>query len=230
MDQNTSLDNCKLPAHVKVKHIPKKFYSKYVYKIVLQIDKTQLKEDGRFRSWRSSYATFTNRLSLLNDLIRLVKSKITDDDYRFRSESLTVSYFTNSENDIVSVMNFLGHRVIEFYRPVSVAHVDLLDEHTKVVVRSSLFEKKYRFKVYLKPSWVDREARFKETKDWLESSATEFGLNNSLQNFFYTNKSPRGMGYTVAVYFNDPQDLMMFQLRFNEKIQKIEEAVLVSDL
>lgn len=224
-----NLDNFTIPVNIKVKHIPKKFYSKYVYKVVLQIDKTQLKEDSR-RVWYSNYTSFTNRLSLLNDLTRLVKSKVADNDYRFRTEGITLSYFTNSEQDIIEVMNFLGDRITEFYRPVNVAHVDLLEEHTKVVVRNSLFEKQYRFKVYLKPSWADREARFRDVKSWLESSNLEFGVNHALNSFFYTNKGLRGLGYTVAVYFNDTQDLMMFQLRFNDKILKMEEAVLVSDL
>jgi len=229
MERIMNFDNFTIPTHVKVKHIPKKFYSKYVYKIVLQIDKTKLKED-RSRVWYSNYTSFTNRLSLLNDLTRLVKSKITNDDYRLRTEGYTLSYFTNSKQDVVEMISLLGYRIIEFYRPVNVAHVDLLDEHTKVVVRNSLFEKKYRFKVYLKPSWVDREARFRDVRDWLESSNLEFGINNALDKFFYSNKGLRGMGYTVAVYFNDAQDLMMFQLRFNDKILKMEEAVLVSDL
>jgi hypothetical protein len=48
--------------------------------------------------------------------------------------------------------------------------------------------------------------------------------------FFNTKRGDKSIGWTAAVYLNDAGDLMMFQLRFDEDIMKIEEAVLIDNL
>jgi hypothetical protein len=51
-----------------------------------------------------------------------------------------------------------------------------------------------------------------------------------MHDFFKTNFNNRRIGWTAAIYLNDPSDLMMFQLRFDDDIMKIEEAVLIDNL
>jgi len=46
----------------------------------------------------------------------------------------------------------------------------------------------------------------------------------------YFNHIPGYKGYTVAIYLNDPEDLMMCQMKFHNEIHYIEEAVLLSNL
>lgn len=230
MVQNMNLDKLEIPHHVQVKYIQKKYYNKYFYKITLKLDQNKLIKDERSRSRGFSYSYYSNRFSLLNDVIEQVKQVIVDDDYRFRTEGINVSVFTNSEANISMIIDKMGSQVTILYRPLNSAHIDIVENYNKVLVRSSLFENEYKFKVYLKFSWEQRENRFKEYKDWLEESNLNYGINKTLNQYFYTNKGMRGIGYTAAVYFNDPQDLMIFQLRFNDRILKIEEAILLSDL
>jgi len=225
-----NLDNFAVPTNIAVNYIQKKYYDKYFYKLVLNVDQTKLIKDDKNR-WRGlNYTLYSNRFALVNNLIKDIEASIVDDDYRFRSEGITVSVFTNSEANIIKLITDLPDRAASLYRPLNTAHIDMVENHKKVLVRNSLFEKQYKFKVYLKPSWTERESRFKEVKEWLTESKLDYGINGALNKYFYTNKSMRGLGYTIAVYFNDPQDLMMFQLRFNDKILKIEEAVLLSEL
>lgn len=224
------LDNFCFPSHVKLKYIQKKYYSKYFYKLELQLDKSKLVREDTKRWRASSYINYSNRFYLIKEIVADIKSSVVDDDYRIRSEGISISFFTNSEENIIKIFEKIPSNVLSLYRPLNSAHVDVIENHKKVLVRGSLFEKKYKFKVYLRPSWEQREKRFSEFKDWLDNSNTDYALNNALKQYFNTNRSMRGIGYTTAVYFNDPQDLMMFQLRFNNQILKIEEAVLLSEL
>lgn len=230
MVQIMNFDNITIPDRIDVRYIQKKYYSKYFCKLIFQIDRSKLVKKNIKQWYNSSYSTYINRFDLINTLIREIKSHIVDDDYRVRAEGNTVSVFTNSETNVAKLVNGLPDQIIELHRPLNTAHVDLVENHKKVLVRNSLFEKKYKFKVYLRVSWEQREARFKEFKEWLESSGSDYDINSILRKYFYTNQGMRGIGYTAAVYFNDPQDLMMFQLRFNDKILNIEEAVLLSEL
>jgi hypothetical protein len=229
MAASMNLDNFVIPENISINYIQKKYYDKYFYKLILNIDQAKLIKDNQ-KAYRFNYIVYTNRFALVNNLVKDIKASIVDDDYRFRSENISVSVFTNSEANIIKLITDLPDRVVALYRPLNTAHIDLVENHKKVLVRNSLFEKQYKFKVYLKPSWAEREARFSEVKEWLTESNLDYGINGALNKYFYTNKSMRGLGFTVAVYFNNPQDLMMFQLRFNEKILKIEEAVLLSEL
>ena len=77
-----------------------------------------------------------------------------------------------------------------------------------------------------------RTERFRPVAEFLEHfDITRYDVNNILRDFWspYTH-SINSLGWTVAVYFKDLEDLMMFQLRFTDDIMKIEEIVLVRDL
>lgn len=224
------LDKLDIPESIQVHFIQRKCYGKYVYKLLFEIDISKLIKGTKTGRYGFNYTQYINRLSLLSDLSKKITSRIQDKDYRIRSEGTKIGIYTNSEDDINDLTSHFENSIIGFYRPLNEAHVDLIEEHTKVLVRSSLFEKKYRFKVYLKPSWTDRESRFSEVKDWLLASNLNYEVNGALNRLFNTDRNWRNLGYTMAVYFTDAQDLMMFQLRFNEKILKIEEAVLLSEL
>jgi hypothetical protein len=227
MVQIMKLDQLKIPEKIEINYIQKKYYNKYFYKLVLKVDESQLIKDRTNRYYKIQY---TNRFSLLNQLLKKIDQAVLDDDYRVRSEGITVSLFTNSEKNIEKIVNNLTPHVMSLFGPLNSAHVDVIENHKKVLVRNSLFEKKYKFKVYLRPSWEQRENRFTEFKEWLENSNSDYSINGCLNQCFNTNKSMRSIGYTAAIYFNSTEDLMMFQLRFNDKILKIEEAVLLSDL
>jgi hypothetical protein len=81
----------------------------------------------------------------------------------------------------------------------------------------------------MKPLYTLRESRYNEVKEYLEN-ISDYGLNGTMHDFFNTNFNNKRIGWTAAVYLNDPSDLMMFQLRFDDDIMKIEEAVLIDNL
>lgn len=216
----------------KSKYISKKFYGKYFCKLVLKIDQSEV-QPITMLSVRPSpfhkYEKRSNQFKLLGILVRDVKKIIRNDDYRFRSESDSLSIFTNDVNDLNALMHKFPANFTEIQCPINSNHCDLLDKHTTVVVRNILFDKRFRFKIYLKADYKLRENRYNEVKSYLEN-IIDHALNRGLNQFFKTNMRSRSIGWTSAVYLNDPSDLMMFHLKFNNDIQKIEEAVLISSL
>ena len=78
-----------------------------------------------------------------------------------------------------------------------------------------------------------RENRFPEIKEWvdtLDNLGTRWEPNNILNQFFRTEKSQRSLGWTIAVYLRDEEDVFMCRLKFHNLIESVEEAVLISEL
>jgi hypothetical protein len=239
MDKIMNFDEVKLPVNKTPKFVGKKFYDRYFCKLVLRIDESKLKKAkfegssnnawGSYSSSWSRYRSFDNRSTLLGSLVKDIKKILTNDDYRLRAEGKHISVFTNDVTDLNALMDKLPLHFNQIEMPINSNHSTVLDRHRAVVVRTSLFDKKYKFKIYMKPHFELRENRYNDVKLFLET-ITDYGLNGTMHSFFNTNIRTRSLGWTAAVYLNDPGDLMMFQLRFNNDIQKIEEAVLISSL
>jgi len=226
-----NFDEVNLPQGIQAKYIGKKFYGKYYCKLVLKIDPLLIKKTnvstGHVR-W-ARMGTYTNRAELLGKLVKEVKKLILNDDHRFRAEGKNISIFTNDVADLNSIIEKMPTNFCELYMPINNNHTEVLSKHRSVVVRNSLFDKKYKFKIYMKSDYNLRESRYKDVKLYLEN-INDYGLNSTMHDFFNTEYSSRRIGWTAAVYLNDPSDLMMFQLRFDDDITKIEEAILIANL
>ncbi len=231
-----SLDKFKVPGTCKVKYIAKLYFKKYKHKLVFEIDKTKLVKSpnsDKMSYWSYRTNLYLNRGELVTNLQRLIRRELHNDDFRLRVESTRVSVFTNDEDDITALLKKASARLIEFEYPLNDNHANLIDEHRKVVVRPSLFEKFYKFKIYLKHDYKAREARYADLKEFMDTfgkRGEDWEVNSGLKYLFYTDRKTKFAGYTMAVYLKNADDLMMFQLKYNDNISKIEEAVLISDL
>ena len=222
--------NLLIPKTVKQFNIERKYYKKYFYKIVLKVDESKLKPGAPriYRSWGYS-ELYTLRQELLNEIVNL---PLQDADCKIRSEYRFISVFTNDVKFIELLFSDLGHRIIEYHRPVNENHREVMDQNRRIRVRKQLFENQFKYKVYFSQDWKYRTDAYADIKLWLDSieniNETRWAVNKTLQQYF---NSQRGYkGYTVAVYLNEPEDLMMCQVRFHNEIEYIEEAILVSSL
>jgi len=219
-----------IPKFVKQYSIERKYYKKYFYKIVLKIDESKLKPGVPriYHTWGFS-AMYTLRQELIKEIADL---PIQDADCKIRSESRLVSVFTNDTKFIELLFKDLGHRIHEYHRPVSEEHKEVVDQNRRIRVRKRLFENQFKYKVYFSQDWKHRTDRYSDVKDWLygleDADGTRWEVNKTLRQYF--NNIPGYKGYTAAIYLNDPEDLMMCQIRFNNEIEYIEEAVLISSL
>lgn len=225
-----NLDNIKLPAQVITKHLTRLYYGKYMYKLILEIDRSKLVKSENRTQWYRAYPYYPNRLSLVNQLVTDIKSSVTNNDYMIRAESMKVGFFTNDGNDVTALIEKMPNRVHTLEKPVNANHADVVNQYRKVLVRNSLFEKEYKFKIYMRNDYRYRENRFSALREYLENSQMDWKVNSNLRLFFESRIHPNKLGWTSAVYLKTADDLMMFQLRFNDDIWKIEEAMLVSEL
>ena len=234
METTTNFDELSIPPGCKVKYIQKMYYGKYVYKLYFEIDKTKLvkNQNQKTYSWNSNrFVNYTNRTAMMAEMVSKIKNAVVVDDYRLRAEGFGIGVFTNSEENVKILIDKLSTRLVEFYRPLNDKHADFIDKHRKVIVRNSLFEKYFKFKIYMKYDYKVRETRYMEVKEFADNLENgSWDANYTMKRFWHTHADSRRCGYTVALYLKDPSDLMMFQLRFNNDIEKIEEAVLLSEL
>lgn len=222
--------NLSIPKFVKQFSIERKYYKKYFYKIVLKVDESKIKPGvPRIYHPYGFSALFAARQDLLKEITNL---SIADADCKIRSESRWVSVFTNDTKFIELLFKDLGHRIAEYHRPVSDNHKEVVDQNRRIRVRKRLFENSFKYKVYFNQDWRLRNDGYSDVKNWLDglenSDETRWSVNATLRQYF--NSVPGYKGYTAAIYLNDPEDLMMCQMRFHSEIQYIEEAVLVSTL
>ena len=224
--------NLLIPKFVKQFSIERKYYKKYFYKIVLKVDDSKIKPGVPRMYLPHPYgfsALYTARQDLLKEITNL---PIQDADCKIRSENRWVSVFTNDITFIELLFKDLGHRIHEYHRPVSEEHKEVVDQNRRIRVRKRLFENDFKYKVYFSQDWKLRNDAYSDVKNWLDeldnTDGIRWSVNSTLRQYF--NSIPGYKGYTAAVYLNEPEDLMMCQMRFHSEIQYIEEAVLISSL
>jgi hypothetical protein len=234
MAQIMNLNEEIIPAGCKVKYTQRVYFKKYRTKLVFEIDKTKL-ERAPNSSKMSYYGyrrdSYTNRRELMTAMLYKIERAVpTGADYRLRSEHDRISFFTNDIETIENLLVACSTRVVEIEHPMNDRHADVIDAHRKVIVRETLFNKFYKFKIYLKYNYSKRIDRYSELSDFLEESSLNWAPNTALDRLFTTQRSIKFIGHTLAVYLNEPDDLMLFQLKYHDDILKIEEIVLLSDL
>jgi len=222
--------NLTIPKFVKQFSIERKYYKKYFYKIVLKVDESDIKPGvPRISRPYGFTALYAARLDLLKEITAL---PIQDADCKIRSESKWVSVFTNDTEFIELLFRDLGHRIAEYHRPVSDEHKDVIDQNRRIRVRKRLFENDFKYKVYFTQDWKYRTDGYVDVKNWLYAldniNGVRWEVNKTLRQYF--DSIPGYKGYTAAIYLNEPEDLMVCQMRFHSEIQYIEEAVLIDSL
>ncbi len=222
--------NLSIPKFVKQYSIESKYYKKYFHKIVLKVDESKIKPGvPRIYHPYGFSALFAARQDLIKEITNL---PIQDADCKIRSEWKKISVFTNDTDFIELLFKDLGHRIVEYHRPVSEEHKEVVDKNRRIRVRKRLFENDFKYKVYFSPDWQHRNDGYVDVKLWLNGlenlDGKRWTVNKTLRQYF--DSIPGYKGYTAAIYLNDPEDLMMCQMRFHNDIYYIEEAVLISSL
>jgi len=219
-----SLNDC-FNYNPKIYFTESKYFGKYFYKAVIEIEKEKIEYGRRHKSSIKNSNISQLGFQLKIEIVNMFKVE----DYRTRLEGGRLSFFSNNEKDLDKLCEIYKNRVKEITKPLNEKHINFLNDHKKVLVKSKYFLNKFKFKVHLNP-YKMRPIRFGPVAEFLstidkESYATNYILNDFLNT--YKKKHVGTLGWTIIVYLQNPEDLMMFQLKFNEDIIKIEEAVLL---
>lgn len=225
--------------HVLIKLTEKNFFNIYPYKLTFIIDHDQI--EPKFLkdclSWSQLRKSANSNLRhLMSEMQSNIASNIRGSNNKFRIDntSTSIKFYTSDECDVKSLINNVSDRLYSIHCPLNDNHKELLLKNHAIRVRNSLFDSKFKYKVYIRHVWEDRKTRFSDVTGWLLETMGDdndrWRPNSTLRYFMHTDIEHRHLGYTIAFYLRDMEDVMMCNLRFDSVIEKIEEAVLVSDL
>jgi hypothetical protein len=222
--------NFLIPKHVEQFSLERKYYKKYFYKIAFKVNEGLIKPGiPRIYNKFGNTQLYSAQQGLLSKIHTIIGA---DHECKIRTENRWISVFTNDETTIKNLFEHLSEFIVKFYSPVSEDHKNIIDQSKRIRVRKKLFEGIFKYKVYFSQDWKLRNDKYSEVKDWLYTleniDNNRWEVNVTLDMYF--NHIPGYKGYTAAIYLNDPEDLMMCQMKFHNEIHYIEEAVLLSDL
>ena len=102
-----------------------------------------------------------------------------------------------------------------------------------------MFNKSYRYKLYIKNTTKFRKEELSAFNNWIKETFPDdsrLAINAGLDYLLvYGKTKERARSWYIhntvlALYINDEIDLMLIKLRLNEHIAYIEEAVLLTEL
>ena len=237
----------KIPKHVAIRAPEKCYFRKYTHK--LEFEASAEKKAASMavsQSWsRRRYNYYNVKSEITNPIKNILSSHETDDkkfDYRLRQESYTVSlYFSDSKILELMLSDPIKGKLTALYKPHNDKHLEFMEVNKKIRVRKTLFNRYYRYKLYVKNTSKFRKDEIMGFRAWLHETYPEkdrIDINSGLSYLFNFSSSPaanKGTAWyrasaVLAIYFNDEVDLMMAKLRLNEHISHIEEAVLLEEL
>ena len=241
-----SFSELKIPKHVTIKVPEKCYFKKYTHK--LEFEASAEKKAAGMRagnSWSMRRSNYYNVRSEITSPIKNVLSSHESEekkfDYRLRQEAYTVSlYFSDSEILELVLASPIKGKLTTLYRPHNDKHLEFMEVNKKVRVRKTLFNRHYRYKLYIKNTVKFRKDEIFGFKGWLRETYPEkdrIDINSGLSYLFTTHTANKTKGTSwyrasavLAIYLNDEVDLMMAKLRLNEHISHVEEAVLLEEL
>jgi hypothetical protein len=238
-----SLDNYTIPAHIKVNPTEKNYFNKYPFRVEFTVDKSLLisrtksnRNWGIGNNWSNLREIKDQLASTLSKALAAVEDTLGSDiDCRLRSEGYSINIYFAEVQMLGMFLHIpeLAQSINQITCPLNQQHLDSLCINKVVRFRHSLFLKKYTYKVYLQPS-PKLVAEYEKLKLWLDETYhndnDRVELNSEFMRQLKGGYSSRYWGSRLVIYFAEEIDLMMGQLRLNEHIKLIEQAVLFSNL
>ena len=242
----TNSNKIVIPRHIKIKVPEKPYYGKYTHKLDLVATKEQSAATMRsLNNWRFNRTNYYNVQAEITKPIKRIMADYELEtghaiDYRLRQEGATVNlYFSDTKVLELVLADRITSKIVSLHRPINDKHLEVMEVNKKIRVRKSLFNKSYRYKLYIKNTTKFRKEELSAFNNWIKETfpedsriATNYGLDYLL--VYGKNKENARSWYihntVLALYINDEIDLMLTKLRLNEHIAYIEEAVLLTEL
>ena len=242
----TNSNKIVIPRHIKIKVPEKSYYGKYTHK--LELVATREKSAATIRSMNNWRFNRTNYYNVHQEVTNPIKRILADYeletshsfDYRLRQEGTTVSvYFSDTKVLELILADRIVSKIVSLHQPINDKHLEVMEINKKIRVRKSLFNKSYRYKLYIKNTTKFRKEELSALNDWIKDTFPEddrIAINDGLDYLLvYGKTKTRARSWYIhntilAIYINDEVDLMLMKLRLNEHIAYIEEAVLFTEL
>lgn len=199
---------------MKVNHTQKLFWKKWPYKAIIKI------ENGR--SHTGSYYTRKNSWERVEEFSR-VKSWCLNrfPDAGIRCET-NLSVFLATEDELNSLLDHYGHKVLAVWKPQSETAKDLLTDHEFDVVRDRLWYGKYPIRARIPFNNKLVEKGIDSIKTALPS-LSEWHCAGALNDMLSKDRKSRyGWGQPLYLYLNDADDAAMLRLMCGDYIERFE--------
>ena len=193
---------------MKINYTSKKFFKKYIYKLVLAVSAT--KSFNRYFGLPSELMQVPNWIA--HNLPEL-DCKVTN---RFQSSNGSdakyhqVIYLADQDAKNTLQQQFAG-QLVEVWQPLNVDHASELEIRNLLVARSSLLFNKYKMAVYFR---YDRKGElYKWLKDYFATSSTA-KVSGDL-------RWPR-------LYLNDDGEIAVIKLSWPDSIDYVKRVILIN--
>ncbi len=193
---------------MQIHYVSKLFFGKYAYKVVLNT------VTGGSRWWRDRVPPEFACLDAWCDTHMKGAHKI---QRRYQSQSKKECrwhqiVYVNSETHVQELVTQHVQDVLEIWKPLDQAHLQMLDVKNIVEIRTSLLFKKYRYAVYFKYN------RTSELWNWLEDQFSQSETSKLMGDMWWP-----------KVYSVDELDVTMLRLSFPDVIDYVKTVRLVTD-
>lgn len=242
----TNSNKIVIPKHIKIEVPEKSYYGKYTHKLDLVATKEQSAAAIRsLNNWRFNRTNYYNvQQELAKPIKRILADYVheqgPDFDYRLRQEGAAISlYFSDTKILELILADRIASKIVSLYQPINDNHLKVMEINKKIRVRKSLFNKSYRYKLYIKNTTKFRKEELSAFNNWIKETFPDdsrLAINAGLDYLLvYGKTKERARSWYIhntvlALYINDEIDLMLIKLRLNEHIAYIEEAVLLTEL
>jgi hypothetical protein len=242
----TNSNKIVIPKHIKIKVPEKSYYGKYTHKLDLVATREQSAATMRsMNNWRFNRTNYHN---VQTEVTKPIKRILADYeletgqvlDYRLRQEGTTVSvYFSDTKVLELILADRITSKIVNLHQPINDKHLEVMEINKKIRVRKTLFNKSYRYKLYIKNTSKFRKEELSAFNNWIKETFPEdsrIAINAGLDYLLlYGKAKERARSWYIhntvlAIYINDEMDLMLAKLRLNEHIAYIEQAVLFTEL
>jgi len=170
-------------------------------------------------------------------------------EFRIRSGEHAFCVYLKTAEDIITVMSIIDPVfLVEIHGPISEKQESIMLSDVNVLVKESLYYKKYRYKIDV-IRYRDHAGFLKELKDFIESNfdVSDYKLSQGFRDYeVYSSKAIintgqgatlRGLGlytgpwrYHCAVYLKNYEDLCTLHMMYKKEINKTTKIVTMSEV
>ncbi len=199
---------------MKVNHTQKLFWKKWPYKAIIQIENR--------RSHTGSYYTRKNSFERLEEFARVKRWCLKNFPKAGIRCETNLSIFLATEDELNSLLDHYGHKVLAVWKPQSETAKDLLTDHEFDVVRDRLWYGKYPIRARIPFNNTLVEKGIDSIKTALPS-LNEWHCAGTLNEMLLKgSKSRYGWGQPLYLYLSDADDAAMLRLMCGDYIERFE--------
>ena len=206
---------------MKIRNTQRLFWKQWPYKAIVEIKPNLY----GYNNWRRS--TSDERKQRAQDFAmveRWCKTRFPEAGIRKETH---LSIFLSTEDELNSLIDYFGHRILEVWKPATDSAKDLMLEHTYDIVRAKPWYNKYPIRARIPYSDDFRTQHLASFKQAVKSiDPDDWYAAGLLKQAIDDDHLPRihGWGQPLHLYLANADDAAMLRLMCGDSIQRFERV------